>query len=99
MAVGSATVVGGATAGGVRAGEGTADAGRTVALSTGIPGPTPAFLITTFAPNQATQTAMTVPAAQAVRPTMNRAISAIYAASDPSDTYGSGYGPRAHCRR
>ena len=54
-----------------------AGAGRTVALTTGMPGPTPAFLITTFAPNQATQTAMTVPAAQAARPTMNRSISAI----------------------
>jgi DNA-binding response OmpR family regulator len=59
------------------------DGGSTAALTIGMPGPTPAFLTTTFAPNQATQTAMTVPAAQAVRPTMNRTISAIMPQATP----------------
>jgi DNA-binding response OmpR family regulator len=63
------------TGGGVDAG--TADGGSTDALITGMPGPTPAFLTTTFAPNQATLTAITVPAVQAARPTMIRHISAI----------------------
>ena len=58
------------------AGENAAD-GSTDALITGMPGPTPAFLTTTFAPNQATLTAITVPAVQAARPTMIRHISAI----------------------
>lgn len=60
-----------------------ADGGFTAALTTGMPGPTPAFLTTTFAPNQATLTAMTVPAAQAERPTMNRTISAIMPHATP----------------
>jgi DNA-binding response OmpR family regulator len=42
-----------------------------------MPGPVPAFLSTTLAPNEATLTAMTVPATQAVRPTTTRIMSAI----------------------
>jgi DNA-binding response OmpR family regulator len=68
-------------AGGVGPGGGLAGvaamAGGTAALTTGMPGPTPAFLTTTFAPNHATLTAMTVPAAQAARPAMTRIMSAI----------------------
>lgn len=79
----AALAVGWATTGGAGAGEDTVGTGRTVALTTGMPGPTPAFLITTFAPSQATQTAMTVPAAQAARPTMNRVISAIMPQATP----------------
>jgi CheY-like chemotaxis protein len=60
-----------------------ADGGSTAALITGMPGPTPAFLTTTFAPNQATQTAMTVPAAQAARPAMTRTMSAIMPQATP----------------
>jgi DNA-binding response OmpR family regulator len=57
--------------------EGVAGGVSSVALSTGTPDPTPAFLSTTFAPNHATLTAMTVPAAQAARPAMTRIMSAI----------------------
>ena len=78
-----ALVVGATVTGGGAAGEGTADAGRTAALIIGTPGSTPAFLITTFAPSQATQTAMTVPAIQAARPTMIRHISAIMPQATP----------------
>jgi hypothetical protein len=42
-----------------------------------MPGPTPAFLITTFAPNQVTPTATAVPAAQAAKAAMIRTMSAI----------------------
>jgi DNA-binding response OmpR family regulator len=42
-----------------------------------MPGPTPAFLITTFAPNQVTATATAVPAAQAAKAAMIRTMSAI----------------------
>ena len=63
-----------------------------------MPGPTPAFLTTTFAPSQATLTAMAVPAIQAVRPAMSPHHIGNNAASDTIDTYGSHYGPRAHCR-
>jgi DNA-binding response OmpR family regulator len=54
-----------------------ADEGSTAALIAGAPGPIPALLTTTFTPNQATQTAMAVPAAQAARPAMTRTMSAI----------------------
>jgi DNA-binding response OmpR family regulator len=68
-------------AGGVISGDGVAGGGvaggRTAALITGMPGPTPAFLTTTFAPNQVTLTAMAVPAAHAARPAMTRTMSAI----------------------
>ncbi|HTU75728.1 MAG TPA: hypothetical protein VMG38_19610 [Trebonia sp.] len=46
-------------------------------LTTGMAAATPAFLSTTFAPNDATKTAITVPATQAVRPTTTRIMSAI----------------------
>ena len=46
-------------------------------MITGIPGPTPAFLSTTFAPNQVTDTATAVPAAQAAKAAMIRTMSAI----------------------
>jgi len=76
-----ATVTGDVGAGDVGAGDGEgsdgAADGSTAALTTGMPGPTPAFLITTFAPNQVTPTAMTVPAAQAAKPAMTRIMSAI----------------------
>jgi len=68
---------GGTATGGVTAGDGEAEAGSTAALISGRPEPTPAFLTTTFAPSQATDTAMAVPAAQAARPTMTRTMSAI----------------------
>jgi DNA-binding response OmpR family regulator len=42
-----------------------------------MPGPTPAFLMTTFAPNQVTDTATAVPAAQAAKAAMIRTMSAI----------------------
>ena len=61
----------------VTAADGEAEAGSTAALISGRPEPTPAFLTTTFAPSQATDTAMAVPAAQAARPTMTRTMSAI----------------------
>jgi len=57
--------------------DGRADGGSTAAFTTGIPDRTPASLTTTFAPNQATQTAMAVPAAQAARPAMTRTMLAI----------------------
>jgi DNA-binding response OmpR family regulator len=68
----------GVTSGGVIAdGDGRADEGRTAALMTGIPGPTPAFRTTTLAPNHVTPTAMAVPATHAATPTMTRTMSAI----------------------
>jgi hypothetical protein len=51
--------------------------GDGIALTTGMLTPAPAFLSTTFAPNDATKTAITVPATQAVRPTTTRIMSAI----------------------
>jgi DNA-binding response OmpR family regulator len=63
--------------------DGVAGGVSSVALSTGMPLPTPAFLSTTFAPNQATLTAMAVPAAQAARPAMNRTMSAIMPHATP----------------
>ncbi|MCW2936302.1 MAG: DNA-binding response regulator [Actinomycetia bacterium] len=71
------SAAGGVTGGGVMTGDGVAAVGSTAALITGMPGPTPAFLTTTFAPNQATLTAMAVPAAHAARPAMTRTMSAI----------------------
>jgi DNA-binding response OmpR family regulator len=68
---------GGSGTGGVTVADGVADDASTGALITGMPGPTPAFLTTTFAPSQAMQTAMAVPAAQAARPAMIRTMSAI----------------------
>jgi DNA-binding response OmpR family regulator len=59
---------------GVAEGEDVTDGVSTAALSTGMPGSTPAFLITTFAPSKATQTAMTVPAIQAARPSKSLTI-------------------------
>jgi DNA-binding response OmpR family regulator len=70
-------------AAGVTTGDGVPGCGSTAALITGMPGPTPAFLTTTFAPNQAMLTAMAVPAAQAVRPTMTRTMSAIMPQATP----------------
>jgi DNA-binding response OmpR family regulator len=70
-------------AGGVAAGANAADGAGTATLITGMPGPTPAFVITTFAPSQATLTAMPVPAIQAARPTMTRHISAIMPQATP----------------
>jgi DNA-binding response OmpR family regulator len=67
----------GTGAAGVTAGDGEPGCGNTAALITGMPGPTPAFLTTTFAPNHAMLTAMAVPAAQAARPIMTRTMSAI----------------------
>ena len=67
-------------------GDAEADAvadGSTAALITGMPGPTPAFLTTTFAPSQATLTAMAVPAIQAASPTMSRHISVIMPQATP----------------
>jgi DNA-binding response OmpR family regulator len=64
-------------AGGVTDAGAVAAGGSTAALTTGRPDPTPAFLTTTFAPSQATLTAMAVPAAQAASPTMSRTMSAI----------------------
>jgi len=75
----AAGVAGAGGTGGVMTGDGVTAGGSTAALITGMPGPTPAFLTTTFAPNQATLTAMTVPAAQAARPAMTRTMSAIIA--------------------
>jgi DNA-binding response OmpR family regulator len=69
--------VGGTGAAGVTAGDGVPGCGSTAALITGMPGPTPAFLTTTFAPSHAMLTAMAVPPAQAARPTMTRTMSAI----------------------
>ena len=46
-------------------------------LITGMPGLAPAFLSTTLAPNEATLTAIIVPATQAARPTTTRIMSAI----------------------
>jgi len=63
--------------GGPGGSDGTAGVGTTAALITGIPGPTPAFLITTFAPNQVTDTATAVPAAQAAKAAIIRTMSAI----------------------
>ncbi len=51
--------------------------GRIVALTTGMPGPTPASLSTTSAPNQVMPVAMAVPAAQAARAATIRTMSAI----------------------
>jgi DNA-binding response OmpR family regulator len=82
VATGDDAAGGGAADGDVTDGD-AVDGGTTAALTTGMPGPTPAFLTTTFAPNQARQTAMTVPAAQAERPTMNRTISAIMPHATP----------------
>jgi DNA-binding response OmpR family regulator len=62
---------------GVTAGEAAADGASTDALITGMPGPTPAFRTTTFAPSQAMQTATAVPVAQAVTPIMIRIMWAI----------------------
>ena len=64
----------GVAKGDVAGGEDVADGVSTASLSTGMPGSTPAFLITTFAPSRATQTAMTVPAIQAARPTKSLTI-------------------------
>ena len=61
-------------------GEGSAVAGaegEVMTLTTGMAWTTPAFLSTTFAPNDATKTAITVPATQAERPTTTRIMSAI----------------------
>jgi DNA-binding response OmpR family regulator len=77
-----ALALGANVTGGGAASAGAADGGTT-ALITGMPGSTPAFLITTFAPSQATETAMTVPATQAARPTMIRHISAIMPQATP----------------
>jgi hypothetical protein len=74
--VGDAVVRDGA-GGGVTAVDGAGDGGRTAALTAGIPDPTPASLTTTFAPNQATLTAIAVPAAQAATPAMTRIMLAI----------------------
>jgi len=71
------------TAGGTRAGpppagsDGRADGGSTAAFTTGMPDRTPASLTTTSAPNQATQTAIAVPATQAARAAMTRTMLAI----------------------
>ncbi|MGH3170388.1 MAG: hypothetical protein ACRDN0_31465 [Trebonia sp.] len=78
--------------------DGAAGGVSSAALSTGMPEPAPAFLTTTFAPNQATLTAMTVPAAQAARPASTRIMSAIMPQMTPRHTYGSDYGSRAHRR-
>jgi DNA-binding response OmpR family regulator len=75
VAVGVALTDGGTGTGGVTVTDGMAES--IGALITGMPGPTPAFLTTTFAPNQAMLTAMAVPAAQAARPAMIRTMSAI----------------------
>jgi DNA-binding response OmpR family regulator len=75
-------VTGGAAIGG---GDDGTDEGRTAALITGIPGPTPAFLTTTLAPNHVTLTAMAVPATQAATPTMTRTMSAIMPQAAPRD--------------
>jgi DNA-binding response OmpR family regulator len=74
---GAAGLAGETGAGGVTDAGGVAAGGSTAALTTGSPDPTPAFLTTTFAPSQATLTAMAVPAAQAASPTMSRTMSAI----------------------
>lgn len=63
--------------------DGVAGGVRTAALTTGMPGPTPALRSTTFAPNHATLTAMTVPATQAARPAMNRTMSVIMPHATP----------------
>jgi DNA-binding response OmpR family regulator len=60
-------------------GEGAADGTERITLITGMSWPAPAFLSTTFAPSDATKTAITVPATQAVRPTTTRIMSAIMA--------------------
>jgi DNA-binding response OmpR family regulator len=77
LAWADALVIADAVAGGVTETDGVTDAGSTAALTTGMPGPTPAFLTTTFAPNHVTPTAMTVPAAQAAKAVMTRTMSAI----------------------
>jgi hypothetical protein len=69
-------------AAGAEPADGAAWVGRTaeedgIAPTTGMLAPSPAFLSTTFAPNDATKTASTVPATQAVRPTTTRIMSAI----------------------
>jgi DNA-binding response OmpR family regulator len=78
-----ALTVGLTTAVGVTGGADAVADGRTDGLITGMPGPAPAFLTTTFAPNQATLTAMAVPAIQAARPTASRTISAIMPQATP----------------
>jgi DNA-binding response OmpR family regulator len=56
---------------------GTAADAACTALTIGMPDPGSAFLSTTFAPNDATRTAITVPATQAARPATTRIMSAI----------------------
>ena len=53
------------------------------ALTTGTPGPTPASASTTFAPNQATETAIAVPASQAAATTTTRIMPAMMPHSGP----------------
>jgi DNA-binding response OmpR family regulator len=73
----AARAAGDGAAGGVTSADGVAGGGSTAALTTGMPDRTPASLTTTFAPNQATLTAMAVPAAQAARPAITRTMLAI----------------------
>ena len=65
------------TPGTVLADPGLAVGAATAALTTGRPDCTPASLTTTFAPSQATLTAMAVPAAQAATPAISRIMFAI----------------------
>jgi DNA-binding response OmpR family regulator len=67
----------GGAGGGGAGGAAATDGAGTAASITGMPGPTPAFLSTTLAPNHATLTAMAVPAIQAARTAMTRTMSAI----------------------
>jgi DNA-binding response OmpR family regulator len=77
VAVAGSAVAGDGPGGGVTAVDGAGDGGRTAALTTGMPDPTSASLTTTFAPNQATLTAIAVPPAQAATPAMTRIMLAI----------------------
>jgi len=85
VSAGDALAGGGTAVGAITDGDGMAGEGRTAALMTGIPGPTPAFLTTTLAPNQVTLTAMAVPATHAATPIMTRIMSAIMPQAAPRD--------------